>query len=261
MWTVLVCGLVLYGFAYRLFWVVEDSNKNTGPGCELISHRGVTISAPENTIQSYLDAVDKGFRWIELDVLSTKDGALICSHNFDLERETDLVGYIHQTNLKALKSAHTGVKKGYSGGFRIPQFVDVLSGVPDKVGLNIEIKHSSLFDFSAARALCRLRERLNKRKIIISSFNPVVLFYIKLFYGQAQVGFLVESKKYLWIANWLHPTYLHPRGDIIDSEILTLCKERNMGILAWTINNRCAIKWCFNNNVTGVITDRERSTL
>ena len=58
--------------------MVEDSNKNTGPGCELISHRGATISAPENTIQSYLDAVDKGFRWIELDVLSTKDGALIC---------------------------------------------------------------------------------------------------------------------------------------------------------------------------------------
>jgi len=258
---VLVCGLVLYVFAHRWFWVVEDSYKNDGPGNELISHRGVTINAPENTIQSYLDAVEKGFRWIELDVLSTKDGALICSHNFDLERETDLVGYIHQTNLKAIKSAHTGVKKGYSGSFRIPRLVDVLSGVPDSIGLNIEIKYSSLFDFSGARALCRLRERLNKRNVVISSFNPVILFYVKLFYGRAPIGFLVESTKYLWIVNWLHPTYLHPRADMIDSELLRFCGKRNLGVLAWTVNNRSAIKWCFNNKVVGVITDRERSTL
>ena len=241
--------------------MVEDSYKKEGPGCELISHRGVTISAPENTMQSYLDAVDKGFRWIELDVLSTKDGALICSHNFDLERETDLVGYIHQTNLEAIKNAYTGVKMGYSGSFRIPQFVDVLSGVPDSTGLNIEIKYSSLFDFSGARALCRLSERLKRKKIIISSFNPVVLLYIKLFYGQAPIGFLVESKKYLWITNWLHPTYLHPRADMIDSDLLRYCGKRNLGILAWTVNSRNAIKWCLNHKVTGVITDSERSQL
>ena len=61
----------------------------------MISHRGVTTNAPENTIESYLDAVNKGFRWIELDVLTTKDRALVCSHNFDLECETDSHGYIH----------------------------------------------------------------------------------------------------------------------------------------------------------------------
>ena len=109
--------------------------------------------------------------------------------------------------------------------------------------------------------LILFRKYFVNRKIIVSSFNPVILLYIRFFFGRAQIGLLIESKKYLRVANWIHPTFLHPRGDIIDSEILTLCKERNMGILAWTVNNRCAIKWCFNNNVTGVITDRERSIL
>ncbi len=261
MLVVFVCGGLLYFLSYRYFWKVGSKAREQGPGFEMVSHRGTTVDAPENTIEAFLDAVDRGFRWVELDVLTTKDRALVCSHNFDLERETDLCGYIHHKKLKDVKNAFTGVNKEYRGGFRIPSLREVLRSVPIDIGLNIEIKYSSIFDFSGARALCRLKKSFKNRKIIISSFNPVILLYIKLFLGHAQIGFLIESKKYLWVTNWIHPTFLHPRGDIIDSEILTLCKERNMGILAWTVNNRCAIKWCFNHNVIGVITDRERSVL
>ena len=261
MFVIFLSGVLFYLLSHRYFWKVDAIAKEQGPGFEMVSHRGVSVNAPENTIEAFLDAVEKGFRWIELDVVATKDRALVCSHNFDLERETDCYGYIHHKTLKDVKNAFTGVTLGYTGGFRIPSLVEVLRSVPIDVGLNIEIKYSSLFDFSGARALCRLKKSFENRTIIVSSFNPIILLYIKLFFGCAHIGFLIESKKYLWVTNWIHPTFLHPRGDIIDSEILILCKERNMGILAWTINNRCAIKWCFNNNVIGVITDRERSVL
>ncbi len=261
MLIVFLSGAFLYFLSYRYFWKVDSKRRDQGPGYEMVSHRGATINAPENTIEAFLDAVDRGFRWIELDVLTTKDRALVCSHNFDLERETDSYGYIHHKSLKDVQNVFTGVNKGYKGGFRIPSLIEVVGVVPIDVGLNIEIKYSSLFDFTAARALCRLKKSFKDRKLIVSSFNPVILLYIKLFFGRAQTGFLIESKKYLWVTNWIHPTFLHPRGDIIDLEILTLCKERNLGILAWTLNNRSAIKWCFNNSVMGVITDRERSVL
>ena len=261
MLVVFLCGAFLYLISHRYFWKVDPIAKEQGPGFEMVSHRGVTVEAPENTIEAFVAAVNRGFRWIELDVLTTKDRALVCSHNFDLERETDSHGYIHHKKLTDVKNAFTGVTKGYSGGYRIPSLVEVVKSIPINVGLNIEIKYSSLFDFTSARALCRLKKSFINRTIIVSSFNPIILLYIKLFFGHAHTGFLIESKKFLWVTNWIHPTFLHPRGDIIDSEILILCKERNMGILAWTINNRCAIKWCFNNNVIGVITDRERSAL
>ena len=261
MFVVFLSGAFLFLLSHRYFWKVDPIAKEQGPGFEMVSHRGATVDAPENTIEAFLGAVDRGFRWLELDVLPTRDRALVCSHNFDLERETDSYGYIHHKNLKDVKNAFTGVNKGYRGGFRIPSLIEVVGRVPIDVGLNIEIKYSSLFDFTAARALCRLKKSFKDRKLIVSSFNPVILLYIKLFFGRAQTGFLIESKKYLWVTNWIHPTFLHPRGDIIDLEILTLCKERNLGILAWTLNNRSAIKWCFNNSVMGVITDRERSVL
>ena len=102
MFVVFLSGTFLYLLSYRYFWKVDSKERGQGPGYEMVSHRGVTVDAPENTIEAFLDAANRGFRWIELDVLTTKDRALICSHNFDLERETDSYGYIHHKNFSLI---------------------------------------------------------------------------------------------------------------------------------------------------------------
>ena len=53
---------------------------------------------------SFLDAQAHGFQWIEIDVISTKDKEVICSHNFDLEKETVGRGYITESNYDTLKA-------------------------------------------------------------------------------------------------------------------------------------------------------------
>ena len=55
-----------------------------------------------------LDAQAQGFQWIEIDVISTKDKEVICSHNFDLEMETVGRGYITELDYNALKSYYCG---------------------------------------------------------------------------------------------------------------------------------------------------------
>ena len=139
MLVLLLSGGFVYLLSYRYFWKSSGTIGEQGPGFEMVSHRGVTVNSPENTIESYLEAVDRGFRWIELDVLCTKDRALVCSHNYDLERETDSHGYIHHSMLKDVKNAYTGVHKGYYGGFRIPSLTEVLDNVPDNIGLKLNL--------------------------------------------------------------------------------------------------------------------------
>ena len=244
-------------FSYRFYWRNSGEVFLNGPGFELISHRGLKSVAPENTLEALLAAVDLGFRWVEVDVMTTKDRAVVCSHNFDLERETDSFGYVHQNTLKDIKNAYTGVNRGYVGAYRIPELKIILEKVPNHIGINIEIKSGSLFDLSTARALISLKNVLLKRPVIISSFNPLVLAYLHVFLRAAPTGFLLESKKYLWITNWLHPDYLHLRGDMVTESIISLCKKRNMRINAWTVNNKNAIKVLFNKQVVGVVTDME----
>ena len=259
--VVFVCAIVFFIFAHRFFWKVDESKANSGPGFELISHRGLTFSWPENTLESFLGAVDVGFKWVEMDVICTNDGTLVCAHNYDLERETDIYGYIHKVNLNKVKMAFTGVNKGYPIGCRIPTLVEVLDRLPEDIGINIEIKTCSVFDFRGARALKKILKKYKARKVIVSSFNPLSLFYFKAQMRAAPIGLLLESTKYLWTVNWLQPNFLHVRADMINENLVNYTKHKGMGIIVWTVNNREAIKYCFNKGIRGVITDWKEATI
>ncbi len=253
-----ICFLI---FAYRFFWKADLSKVSSGPGFELISHRGLTFDWPENTLESFLGAVGKGFKWVEMDIICTKDGILVCAHNYDLERETDIYGYIHQVKLKKVKMAFTGVNKAYQAGCRVPTLVEVLEKLPEDIGINIEIKTCSVFDFKGARALKKVLKKYKSRNVIVSSFNPLSLLIFKAQIGAAPIGLLLESEKYLWTVNWLQPTYLNVRADMINESLLKFTKEKGMGIIVWTVNNREAIKYCFNKQIRGVITDWKEATI
>ena len=56
MLVVFLSGAFLYLLSYRYFWKVDSKEKEQGPGYEMVSHRGVTVDAPENTIEAFLDA-------------------------------------------------------------------------------------------------------------------------------------------------------------------------------------------------------------
>ena len=151
--------------------------------------------------------------------------------------------------------AFTGVNKGYPVGCRIPTLVEVLEKLPKDIGINIEIKTCFVFDFKGARALKKVLKNYKSRNIIVSSFNPLSLLFFKAQLGAAPIGLLLESTKYLWTVNWLQPNFLHVRADMINENILNLAKQKGVGIIAWTVNNREAIKYCFNKEIRGVITD------
>ena len=54
----------------------------------LISHRGESIDAPENTLPAYKTAVERGFGF-ECDVYLSADGRVFTFHDRDLKRTTD----------------------------------------------------------------------------------------------------------------------------------------------------------------------------
>src|SRR5688572_7816877 len=56
----------------------------------LIGHRGASGYAPEHTLAAYELAIKQGADFVEQDVQMTKDGVLICLHDADLDRTTDV---------------------------------------------------------------------------------------------------------------------------------------------------------------------------
>ncbi|MFD5759861.1 glycerophosphodiester phosphodiesterase family protein, partial [Streptomyces sp. NPDC127044] len=56
----------------------------------VVSHRGASAYAPENTLASIDKAAAMGFGWVENDVQRTKDGELVVLHDASLARTTDV---------------------------------------------------------------------------------------------------------------------------------------------------------------------------
>ena len=204
---------------------------------------------------SFLDAQAHGFQWIEIDVISTKDKEVICSHNFDLEKETVGRGYITELNYNALKPIIAEHNTSLQGQDVLPRLLDVFKKLDSNMRVNIEVKSPYALDLRTARALSNILKNLPKKRIIISSFNPFVILYFKIFHRQIITGFLYQNPVYLSIVNWIHPSYIHPRADLLNDDLITYAKEKNLGINVWTVNNEHAIDWRKGMQVDGIITD------
>ena len=240
---------------HRFFWKVPGRLRFTDPKPFLIAHRGFKKSFSENSMGSFLDAQNLGFQWIELDVISTKDKEVICSHNFDLERETIGRGYITELNYNALKPIITEHNINFKGQDILPRLVDVFNKLDSNIKVNIEVKSPYAFDLRTARALSKILKFLPTKRIMVSSFNPFVILYFKLFHRQIITGFLYQNIAYLSFVNWIHPSYIHPRADLLNEELINYVKAKNLGINVWTVNNEDAIEWCRGMQVDGIITD------
>jgi glycerophosphoryl diester phosphodiesterase len=77
-----IIGVLAVGLAGSAWGIDEDFL--------VIAHRGASGYRPEHTLAAYQWAIDKGADFIEPDLVSTKDGHLICRHETNIEGTTDV---------------------------------------------------------------------------------------------------------------------------------------------------------------------------
>jgi len=257
---ILYYAFILLLVRHRFFWVARHREISSKDSPLIMAHRGLKTNSPENTISSYNEAIAAGFDALELDILQTKDGELICSHNFDLERESNGIGWAQHTNYKKLKNIQTGVYTHPQNPQTIARLQDVLDEIPKNIFLNIEIKTHSLFDLSASKTLGKLFKRSGiQHSFMVSSFNPVVVAYFRLFFPNISIGYILKNIKWLWTTHWLHPDYLHPRADLIDNELLEMSQNHSLPLNLWTVNTIPALEWCIQNHISGIISDNPKA--
>ena len=90
---------------------------------------------------SYLDAQAHGFQWIEIDVISTKDKEVICSHNFDLEQETMGRGYITELEYNALNAVIAQHNINIKEQNILPRLLDVFKRLNSSIKLILKLNH------------------------------------------------------------------------------------------------------------------------
>ena len=73
--------IILLAFVrHRYYWRARKNNVFNDSGTVMIAHRGSKVRAPENTAAAFLEAIDYGFTYLEMDVCQLKDDTVAVSY-------------------------------------------------------------------------------------------------------------------------------------------------------------------------------------
>lgn len=200
---------------------------------KIIAHRGAPNLAHENTIESFLIAVDSGTDFIEFDVRRTKDNILIAHH------DPFIIHDCRKSNISELSFSQLQIISS-ENGYQIPIVEQILSSLYTQTGFDIELKEEGCEE----EVLEMLRALAIKPKYFFTSFNPLILSKLKDIDPSIQTGFLfdeINSVKLIdnKMADYLCPnyyTYLQNRDYFLSPD--TICYT----VAVWTLNDSDELK-------------------
>lgn len=144
---------------------------------KIISHRGASAYAPENTLKAFALAVEMGSRDYEFDVHRTKDGVLVVHHDYSLEKTAGrkaLISGLRYEELKAFNAAAHFRGAGFHPVPRLQEVVDLIG--PHADWLNFELKNDNNVYPGIERDLVAfLRGRGLFGRSVVSSFDHPTL--------------------------------------------------------------------------------------
>lgn len=115
-------------------------------GTMVIIHRGASDFAPENTLEAYAAAMDRGADGCEIDIRRSRDGVLYLHHDDELGRVFDGSGPVHGlTYFELLQHRPVRVHGAARSDARIPTLVALLTLARQRAMLlHLDIKEPGL---------------------------------------------------------------------------------------------------------------------
>jgi glycerophosphoryl diester phosphodiesterase len=108
------------------------------------AHRGNHNNAPENSLKSIQDAIDKQIEMVEIDVRQTKDGKFVLMHDSTLERTTNGSGNVSDYTLEELKQLKLKDNRGVITNEEIPTLQEILALGRGKIYFDLDISNDKV---------------------------------------------------------------------------------------------------------------------
>jgi len=111
----------------------------------VIAHRGASSLAPEGTLAAYRKAIELGCDYVELDVRTTRDGALVCMHDRAVDRTTNGSGLVADLTAAEIRALDAGSHFSPEfAGERVPYFEEALELCQGRIGVYLDLKEAPL---------------------------------------------------------------------------------------------------------------------
>ena len=208
-----------------------------------IAHRGDSELHKDNTIDSFISALDNNFDMVELDIQLCKTGEIIVYHDtyingkmiIDMEfkellqLEADLITLDEFFNIPGMKDAY--VYLDLKGNLK----------VADELVKFIEQKD------------------LTKDNIVIASFNLKHLEILFALDSELQLGFItdeiINDGIYSKLRDMNYINFVCVSWSILDHESIKLIRLMGMKIYAFTCSNKTILEHMLGYNIDGIVTN------
>ncbi len=235
---------------------------------EMIAHRGASFDAPENTLASINLAWKQGADAAEFDVMLSRDGRIVLSHDHDLKRTANIDKKVVELDLADLQTIDVGSwKDNQFHNERIPTLEQVLATVPEGRRVFIEVKCGPEIVPELKRVLNACQ--LEPRQTCVISFSKEVVAAVKK---------TLPDRPCYWIHSLTSrnspkpmPTELliqtakeikadgldlSAQTEIIDAEMVSQIRDAGLQLYVWTVNDPVVGMKMAEVGVDGITTDR-----
>ena len=222
--------------------------------CLNIAHRGASGRFPENTLASFRGAIDAGADMCELDVQSTRDGAVIVMHDKTIDRTTDGRGLLNALTLAQVKSVNIRNGRGRSPtGEHVPTLDEVFALTRGRCELNIELKEDGI----EAAVCSAIKENGEVDRSIVSSFDWKALEKVHKIEPKIRIGVLADrgANKMLAAASELKAVAVHPRYSLVNAPFCVEAHRRGFHVYVWTVDDEQAMWTLLDRGVDGIMTN------
>ncbi len=190
----------------------------------------------------------------ELDVRSTRDGAVVVIHDETVDRTTNGHGAVADLTLEEMQCLDAGIKFGAKfQGERIPTLEEVMKAVRGRLGLNIEIKEGAV-----ERQVCELMRSCDALATsMVSSFEWKALEKVSAIDPDIRIGLLAEKNPDALIdaASAMHAYAVNPRFDMAGTAFCEKAHARGLKVLVWTVDAPEAMRILIAAGVDGIMTN------
>lgn len=261
---------------------------------DLQAHRGGAGLMPENTLEAMIAAVDMGVNTLELDLVLSADGQVVVSHDsyfhsrYSIRPDSSLV-MKEEPKEWLYKLTYEDIIK-YDVGSRacdvwpdkkcfpavkplLSELIDSVESYTESNGLspmryNIEVKSKAgsgegvdWADYTVLSDACidvLLSKQLGDR-LVVQCFDTRALNYMHSEHPEVKYSYLVGAEvddvpAALSMLDFT-PTWLSPHYSITDESLVSLCREKGMRIVPWTVDNPEDIKKMIALDVDAIISN------
>lgn len=217
---------------------------------ELIGHRGAPRERPENTLASFLRALDLGADAVELDVHATRDGVVVVHHDF-VPRAVSSVAALNGRPIAELTAAELETFR--ASGEAIPTLHSVLEAIGPSATVYVEIKGRGI----EAAVISTIATVPSARSIAVHSFDHRAVVRARelqpgLAAGVLLASYLIDPEGALRAAGardyW-------QEWSMIDALLVDAVHAAKGRVIAWTVNEAEDARRLASIGVDGICTD------